>query len=109
MYYRRFGALTLRNGRPKPQSELPMAEVKRILNVDDFHYNTIRQYIRGVFAQLNIDTKANTNPTTWGQAMSRLKMDHPAVRAAWAECLTRGDHQRLDNALNLLMRKQSRR
>ena len=106
--YRRADALTYTNGRPKPPSELPKSEVKRILNVNDTEYRNIVEDFQLICAEMNIVRKGTTDTNVWTYAMEKMKYENAFVNTAWHACVTQDDHKTLDNALSLLMRKSLR-
>lgn len=102
--HRRYGAMTYQDGRPKPASEWPALELKRILGFDYATWKSARTYFRAILTDLDIGTKANTDPFVWRHAGDRLVHEHAAVGMSMARPGTQAERERRDKALDAMMR-----
>jgi len=100
--------MTFHNGRPKPASEWPAAELKRILGLANPAWSSARTYFRVILTELNIVRKSDTDPFVWQHARDRLVSEHAAVGLSMARPGTQAEQDMRDRALDGMMRSVAR-
>lgn len=108
MSHRRYGAMTYQNGRPKPASEWPVVELKRILGFDYPTWKSARTYFRVIITDLHIETKSSTDAFVWRHARDRLVNEHAAVGMSMARPGTQAERERRNKALDSMMRSAAK-